>query len=232
MADHFPIRQWSRTSRTALSILAVLAGCTAAMAQQPSLDALQEKLNKAKREAQQLEDAKREKRRQAEAEQARRREAEQAREREREAEQAREREREAERAREREAEKQRNPIVDESGGVLRDTRTGLLWSQSDNGSDISWDDASRYCSGKGGRYRLPTSSELQGIYGTGGGEKTQCGSHRCDVSPRFRLTSFWLWSSEKNGSSQAWFVNLGNGRRVSIVAGFAYNNRALCVQRP
>jgi hypothetical protein len=121
---------------------------------------------------------------------------------------------------------------DEGGDVLRDTRTGLLWSQSDNGSYINMGDASRYCSGKGGGWRLPTSSELQGIYGSGGGAKTQCGGYRCDVSPLFRLTHVFVWSSEKEGVSQAWFVDLNNGNRNLVAVRNTNSNRALCVRRP
>jgi hypothetical protein len=139
---------------------------------------------------------------------------------------------ETESARKREVEQLRKVVVDEGGGVLRDTRTGLLWQQSDNGSNITWGDASLYCSSKGDGWRLPTSSELQGIYGTGGVEKTQCDGYRCDVSPLFRLTSWWFWSSEKDGSSHAWGVDLTTGKRGSNGVGVPLSDRALCVRRP
>jgi hypothetical protein len=260
--------------RFGVLLMAGLLACSGVLAQQPSLDALQEKLNKAKREAQQLEEATREKRRQADAEKARKLEserarerdaalarelkAEQARERESEAERARDRERaaerareyDAERAREREAEQAREREAEqardreligrftEEGDIVRDTRTGLLWSQSDNGTEINWSDASRYCSGKGGGWRLPTISELQGIYRTGGSNKTQCGRFRCDVSALFRLTDVWFMSSEKLGnkfSSRAVHgVTLDDGRTSSYDPASAYSPgvRALCVRRP
>lgn len=126
---------------------------------------------------------------------------------------------------------------DEGGGVLRDTRTGLFWTQSDNGADISWGDASRYCSGMGRAWRLPNtyelhSPDLQGIYGTGRGVSPQCGFSRCNVSPLFRLTSIWFWSSESDGASEAWFVDLRFGGRDSHGVGNTRNLRALCVRRP
>jgi len=49
-----------------------------------------------------------------------------------------------------------------------DPSTGLMWESADNGKDITWHDASSYCSNlrKAGRFdwRLPTLSELRGIY--------------------------------------------------------------------
>ena len=51
--------------------------------------------------------------------------------------------------------------------TLKDTRTKLMWTAKDNGSDITWNNAVRYCDGLnlGGyrNWRLPTIKELEGL---------------------------------------------------------------------
>lgn len=60
-----------------------------------------------------------------------------------------------------------NFITYDKGTVL-DTNTGLMWAAKDNGEDVNWHDAKRYCeSYEGGGYvdwRLPTVKELSSIY--------------------------------------------------------------------
>ena len=97
------------------------------------------------------------------------------------------------------------------GGTIRDSTTGLEWSQSDNGSDIDWEDATRYCDNKGGNWRLPASSELQGIYDVS--LSIPCGTSTCRTSPKFRLTEWGFWSNERASSSEAFDVTLYSGGR-------------------
>jgi len=53
-------------------------------------------------------------------------------------------------------------------GTVLDTRTGLMWAAKDNGADINWPNAKRYCENyRGGGYtdwRMPTQDELAGLY--------------------------------------------------------------------
>ncbi len=91
-------------------------------------------------------------------------------------------------------------------GTVRDTETGLMWAAKDNGEDLDWYDAKKYCKNyTGGGYadwRLPTLDELEGLYKT----KTRL----------IERTGWWLWSSEykktKDGSLAA-FCNFSNGAR-------------------
>jgi len=49
-----------------------------------------------------------------------------------------------------------------------DMKTCLMWASEDNGYDIKWKDAKRYCENyRGGGYtdwRMPTIDELAGLY--------------------------------------------------------------------
>ena len=53
-------------------------------------------------------------------------------------------------------------------GTVKDTEKGLMWAAKDNGKDINWKDAKRYCENyRGGGYtdwRMPTLDELAGLY--------------------------------------------------------------------
>jgi len=55
-----------------------------------------------------------------------------------------------------------------SNSTVLDTKTGLMWASKDNGKDINWQDAKRYCENyRGGGYndwRMPTLDELKGTY--------------------------------------------------------------------
>jgi len=131
----------------------------------------------------------------------------------------------------------RGPMVDIGQGVIRQCATGLEWTQSDNGSNINWHDAVRYCQSRGGGWRSPLASELQAIVDQSGTLTTGCGSYKggpqtCNVSPSFRLTDNFMWSSEREGSSRAWLVHLTHGTRSADDVGVSYGRRALCVRRP
>jgi len=113
-----------------------------------------------------------------------------------------------------------------ANGVVSDARTGLQWAAHDNGRDINWNNAQAYCRNyKGGGHtdwRLPTVSELAGLYRAG------IRYRRGDI---INLTSCRPWSSETSGSEAAIFRFDGNGRfwlRQSLSLG--YGPRALPVR--
>ncbi len=107
----------------------------------------------------------------------------------------------------------------------------LLWTRSDNGRDVNWSQAQAHCQGLGSGWSLPTVAQLQSLY-----DKDlpaiPCGSYSCNISNQFRLSNFWFWSSESNGSSEAGSVVLNMGQRYSYSVGYRMNLRALCVRRP
>lgn len=107
---------------------------------------------------------------------------------------------------------------------------GLEWAESDNDGSIDWNKAKSYCASKGRGWRLPTVAELQNSYRSG--KTTRCGSYKCKVASKSRLTGVWFWSNEPNGSSEAWFVDLNDGNRDTNHVGGSASRRALCVRRP
>jgi hypothetical protein len=120
---------------------------------------------------------------------------------------------------------------------IADRDQQLIWASADNGSDINWGDAGRYCAGKGSGWTLPSVAALQSLYDASGAHGFSWTSPRTGtvytVKPAtslIRLSSCCSWSNESNGSSEAWGVFLYNGTRNSgsvVTAGA----RALCVRR-
>lgn len=105
-----------------------------------------------------------------------------------------------------------NGFIAYSNGTVSDSRTGLMWAASDNGEDISWHDAKKYCEDYlGGWYddwRMPTLFELAGLYNTGDGYKQECCSScsRIRINELIKLTCCCLWALETDGSGAAHFV--------------------------
>ncbi|CAN5267442.1 hypothetical protein BH11PSE11_BH11PSE11_27930 [soil metagenome] len=114
------------------------------------------------------------------------------------------------------------------GDVVRDKKTGLDWTQSDNGSNINWVDARRYCAAKGNGWRLGSTDELESLY-----DKLQsapCGTHTCRVSSKFRLTDSWFWSNESERTSFPWTVYLHVGGKFAHHEKLDSYTRVLCVR--
>lgn len=92
-------------------------------------------------------------------------------------------------------------------GTVLDTSTNLMWAAKDNGSDINWADAKRYCENyRGGGYtdwRMPTKDELLKIYGTGEYSSPCNSKYTLKINKLIRLSCFWVWASEKKGSEAA-----------------------------
>jgi hypothetical protein len=113
--------------------------------------------------------------------------------------------------------KRRGRLIDNNDGTVSDPETGLMWVAQDNGCDINWDDAKTYCESfrEGGYkdWRMPTMSELQRLYKSGSGYELLDGG-TVYISELIRLTAHLVWSSEKSGSSAAYFL-FSNGTRLS-----------------
>ena len=99
-----------------------------------------------------------------------------------------------------------------------DPATSLMWTKKDNPNGITWNQVVKDCRNLHlagySDWRLPTITELQGIYdikanvpGTYQGEKMH-------VKGNLRLT--WCeWSSSQDGPSNVWALSFVNGERVS-----------------
>ncbi len=104
-----------------------------------------------------------------------------------------------------------------SSGPIQDTTTGLIWASTDNGQDINWKDAKRYCEtySEGGftDWRMPTIDELAALYDKNKGYHTRDFSmYKAYITQSIQLTTPWLWSSNTRGSKAA-FLNFGTGTR-------------------
>jgi hypothetical protein len=127
-------------------------------------------------------------------------------------------------------------LIQVSSGVLKQCDSGLEWTQSDNGGDISWSGANTHCQSKGASWRLPTVAELQSIYKPELPGKV-CWSalfvvHLCNVSERFDLSSSHMWTSELASASEAWGVGLRYGGKHAMSSSRTAMIGALCVRRP
>lgn len=122
-----------------------------------------------------------------------------------------------------------------ANATIKDIRSGLEWSQRDNGTETYWKRAQAYCAAKGSGWRLPSVDELAGLYDPSPDiAPTRCGSLVCRVSPLFVLTAAWYWSgtSVDSGTNSAWVVDLYNGRRNAASIADSTSNRVLCVHGP
>jgi hypothetical protein len=119
-------------------------------------------------------------------------------------------------------------FVAQDDDYLRNAVTGLLWTRSDNGSDINWDDAKDRCA-RSADSRLPTLEELASLYDPKL-PQVKCGDYMCRVPHEPRLTGAIFWSSRTDGPYEAsviWFTSdfrHANNRRASKSV------RVLCVR--
>ena len=125
-------------------------------------------------------------------------------------------------------------LIEQSADVLRQCQVGLLWTQSDNGTDVHWMDATNHCNGKGEGWRLPTVAELEGIFDLA--QSVPCGVPgsrlTCKASAKLQLSSSFFWTNQREGSSEAFAVYLADGTPNAVHVEARYFMRALCVRRP
>lgn len=114
--------------------------------------------------------------------------------------------------------------------VLRDAVSGLLWTRSDNGSDINWNDAKDYCT-RLPDMRLPTLEELGSLYDPKRPE-AKCGEYNCKGPEQFQLSGPSFWSSRSDGPFEAWVIYLTSDFRHATNRRESITRRALCVRRP
>ena len=104
-------------------------------------------------------------------------------------------------------------FVKYKNGVVKDTRTGIEWYAGPD-KDTDWNEAKRWVASlyfNGGGWRMPTRSELKGLYEEGRGSR--------NMTPLLETTGWRVWSGKKEGSSEAWFFSLAGGEAL----GSCYN---------
>ncbi|MEE4355838.1 MAG: DUF1566 domain-containing protein [Desulfococcaceae bacterium] len=96
-------------------------------------------------------------------------------------------------------------LIANNDGTVTDPRTGLMWADRDNGHDINWHDAKKYCeSYRGGGnkgWRIPTEDELMGLYQSGNGYNAN--GYTVYTTDLIHLSGFAVWASKNDGSSAA-----------------------------
>jgi len=123
---------------------------------------------------------------------------------------------------------------------IADRKQQLVWASADNGSDINWGDAQRYCAAKGSGWTLPSVAALQSLYDASGAhqrnwkmtyEVTTYDVAAKPATPLITISSCCFWSNEAKGAPAAWVVFLDNGDRLLGAVGSGYfGRRALCVR--
>ena len=106
-----------------------------------------------------------------------------------------------------------NRFVVHGNGTGLDTKTGLMWAVHDNGREISWHDAKKYCeSFRGGGYtnwRMPTQEEAATLY-----DSRKIGNGGCHMAHAIDMTECTLWNIAKIGKSRpALFMFKYGGRQ-------------------
>jgi hypothetical protein len=120
---------------------------------------------------------------------------------------------------------------------IADRDQQLVWASADNGSDIKWSDAQRYCWAKGSGWTLPSIAAIQSLYDASGVHGVNWTSPHTGKSwtikpatSLIQISSCCFWSIESNGSSEAWFVFLIFGHQQAYDVNNGLDRRALCVR--
>ena len=133
----------------------------------------------------------------------------------------------------------------DAAATWTDRATGLMWTKTDSGSDLDWNQAKDYCSNlhlAGYKdWHLPTIEELQGIYdpSVSSRQVLAMGTTNVHVKGNLKITGDWEWSSSHGYASAApwhiaWVIAFGwteeqEPRRFFLVR-FNHHTRALCVR--
>ncbi|MDI6688543.1 MAG: DUF1566 domain-containing protein [Desulfobacterales bacterium] len=120
--------------------------------------------------------------------------------------------------------------------IVLDTKTGLMWAARDNGEDITWHDAKRYCDNyRGGGYtdwRMPTIDELMNLYdvNTDGYPQDCCETgDQLRINSLIHLTCCSPWTSLRGNDGAAYF-RFTNGKQSWTYESIALYHRALPVR--
>ena len=132
-------------------------------------------------------------------------------------------------------------------GYWNDPSTGLVWTSRDNGSDISWSKAVKYCQRLNlagySDWRLPSIDELQNIYDGSGFSAPHSKGSVLGLAGKARggllLTGAREWSSSRllddrgHKTGIAWQYDFPHGERWRYdPIGYTGSLRALCVRHP
>jgi len=126
-------------------------------------------------------------------------------------------------------------FIDNKDGTITDVTTGLMWAAKDNGVDIMWDDAKKFCESSrvGGHadWRMPTVEELRKLYDRSSMLQPQCQDDvQMYITPLIPLSCMCVWSSELKDQSLARDFNFVLGTDTAYIPSFTKFKRALPVR--
>ena len=117
--------------------------------------------------------------------------------------------------------------------TVLDTKTNLIWAAKDNGRDINWYDAKKYCmTYRGGGYtdwRMPTKDELAQLYDARKAQRYEARQNPLHLTELIRLSDCCPWSSQTRGSESAYF-DFSDGTHWWFLSPGTSVNRALPVR--
>lgn len=133
----------------------------------------------------------------------------------------------------------------QASGYWVDPSTGLMWAAKDNGQDINWKKAVKYCRDLRlagySDWRLASVDELQGIYDGSGFTAPHPKGWVPVLAGRAKggllLTGNHEWSSTKgeddrgHSNGYAWYFDFPHGKKDWDPYGYHGGKRALCVRR-
>jgi Protein of unknown function (DUF1566) len=118
-------------------------------------------------------------------------------------------------------------FIDNGNGTVTDSRSGLMWAQTDNQKDIFWKEANKWIQDsfagsldqKYGNWRLPTVAELQSLYREDSGYQgyqSACG-YGVKIVRQIKISCILVWSSDTAlGLPLAFNYYLGNAFTVDL----------------
>jgi hypothetical protein len=120
------------------------------------------------------------------------------------------------------------PLPEDPGeGMVHDEETDLIWTASDNGGMIDWNEAKAYCEeltlGGWDDWRLPAYSELEAMY-----DESVDGEWK--IRKGIDLSECCIWSREKPFSYSSTTFNFYSGQSHTRDRDEAELQRALCVR--
>ena len=106
-------------------------------------------------------------------------------------------------------------------GIITDNKTALQWRVGPD-SDTDWYEAEDWVDNLGGDWRMPTLSELGGLYDAG---------IELDNWGYFENSGAFVWSGEVRDSSSAWYFYFRFGQHTCATRDrFSDNRRAFAVR--
>ena len=125
-------------------------------------------------------------------------------------------------------EESQGDFIKNRGGTVTDKESELMWTDLDNGRDITWERANAYCENLSlaghDDWRLPTMDELKGLYGA------KVATCHGEGEGSIKLTSNYLWSSDLKSTSSAWYFSISVGEGGSYALRHLFAGRALPVR--